>query len=191
MPKPTLEQQRAKFALEKVREKEASRQRKDYLIQLRRLPAQLHWAGLGQTVASFRADAKNEVRQEIYKWIEGWLQRREIYPRKPLLDCITGFRDAVAAERPRRRCIRQLPRPPERAAPRRAARHRHVIRAAARRPRAMEPDRGRVQPRPFLRLSLHSGLQREGVAARGGRPRRARRPPRGEPRRRVLEGEWP
>ncbi len=100
MAKPMLEQQRAKFALGKVRPKGSSGSRGDYLIQLRQLPAQLHWGGLGQTVASLCADAKNAVRQDIYKWIEEWLHERRIYPSPDsLIDCITGTSKKVPADR--------------------------------------------------------------------------------------------
>ena len=106
MPKPTLDQKRAKFALGKVESVLANPQlsgkRQKFLIELRHLPAQLHWGGLGQTAASLLADQDNEARQQIHKWLEEWLRESGIYAPQPggkvpkLMQAITG-RDGFEA----------------------------------------------------------------------------------------------
>ncbi len=99
MAKMTLEQLRAQFALGKIRTKKGTPKQKDYLIQLRQLPAQLHWGGLGQTVASLLADRENVARQEICTWIEEWLRKPPVnYPKnQSLIDCIVERGDLYIA----------------------------------------------------------------------------------------------
>jgi CRISPR/Cas system CMR-associated protein Cmr5 small subunit len=99
MPKPTMDQKRAGFALGKIKEvldePDLKRSQK-FLIELRRLPAQLHWGGLGQAAASLLTDPKkNKHRVEIYHWLECWLRETGIYrvsgPVQPsLIQAITG-----------------------------------------------------------------------------------------------------
>jgi len=93
-----LDLERARFALEQINTvKEDEQHRENYLIELRDLPARLHTAGLGQTVASLLASGeKNKARLKIYGWLEEWLSRRPIhYPvntqeGRHLIDCIVG-----------------------------------------------------------------------------------------------------
>jgi CRISPR type III-B/RAMP module-associated protein Cmr5 len=89
----SLELRRARFALEKVKSitKEPNSDR--YKSELRDLPARLHTAGLGQTVASLLASgSSNPPRQKIYSWLEEWLRQPPIqYPSdRRLIDCIVG-----------------------------------------------------------------------------------------------------
>lgn len=99
MPKPTMEQKRARFALERVeevlRDQHLKGLRKKFLIELRHLPAHLHWGGLGQAAASLLADPKNEPRTTIHKWLEDWLRQSGIYrvagnKQPTLIQSVTG-----------------------------------------------------------------------------------------------------
>lgn len=103
MPKPTMEQKRARFALERVEEVLSDQHlkgfRKKFLIELRHLPAHLHWGGLGQAAASLLAaptnDPTNDPRRRIYKWLEDWLRQSGIYhvakDKQPsLIQSVTG-----------------------------------------------------------------------------------------------------
>jgi CRISPR/Cas system CMR-associated protein Cmr5 small subunit len=96
---PTVEQKRARFALEKVKgvleDQELMRLRQKFLIELRHLPAQLHWGGLGQAAASLLADPHNTPRRKIYLWLEDWLRRSRMYrvagdTQPTLIQSITG-----------------------------------------------------------------------------------------------------
>jgi hypothetical protein len=98
MPKPSIEQKRARFALERIEwvlhDQEMRKKRQNFLIELRHLPAQLHWGGLGQAAASF-ADPKNEPRRKIYEWLQDWLRKSRIYSvaggeQPSLIHAITG-----------------------------------------------------------------------------------------------------
>jgi CRISPR type III-B/RAMP module-associated protein Cmr5 len=108
MPKPTLEQRRAKFALGKIErvlhDPEMKKNRTSFLIDLRHLPAQLHWGGLGQTAASLLADPEKKQRKEIYAWLEAWLRETGIYtagkgPQPPLIHAIAGSGDNEQLQR--------------------------------------------------------------------------------------------
>jgi CRISPR type III-B/RAMP module-associated protein Cmr5 len=96
---PTIEQKRARFALEKVQgvlhDRDLTKLRQKFLIELRHLPAQLHWGGLGQAAASLLADPKNQPRKSIYDWIEDWLRESGRYrvagdQQPTLIQSITG-----------------------------------------------------------------------------------------------------
>jgi len=97
----TLEQQRARFALEKVDSVRPNGDRAKYKTQLLKLPARLHTNGLGQTVAFYLASGAASPEARICGWLGEWMRRREIYPDNKLLDGITGKNDAdaVAVER--------------------------------------------------------------------------------------------
>ena len=93
----TLELDRAKFALEKIFTVRDCENRDKFLTELRDLPARLHTAGLGQTVASLLASAReHNARKTIYDWLEVWLSKPPIkYPidtrvGRGLIDCIVG-----------------------------------------------------------------------------------------------------
>ena len=100
MPKPTMDQKRARFALEKIKivlEDQDPKRRQKYLIELRHLPAQLHWGGLGQAAASLLTDRnKNKHRVEIHLWLEDWLRQSHVYAalnkgkQASLMEAITG-----------------------------------------------------------------------------------------------------
>jgi CRISPR type III-B/RAMP module-associated protein Cmr5 len=101
MRKSTVDQERAKFALERIErvlsEPALHEKRKKFLIELRHLPGALHWGGLGQTAASLLADRKNEPRLRIHEWLQDWLLMR-VYTtdkaKKPtLMQAITGSGD--------------------------------------------------------------------------------------------------
>jgi len=100
MDKLTIEQQRAKYALGRINgilnDREKNEKRAKYLTDLRHLPSQLHWGGLGQTAASLLSDQKsNPQRRDIYDWIEGWLRERKIYAGErtspKLIEAIAGI----------------------------------------------------------------------------------------------------
>lgn len=89
----TLEQERAKFALERVESVRNHDKRAKYKTQLLKLPARLHTNGLGQTVAFYISAGPGKPETEICGWIEQWLRKR--IPdledeKKTLLGCITG-----------------------------------------------------------------------------------------------------
>lgn len=89
----TLELDRAKFALEKIEGIKSVEGSDRYKAELQKLPARLHSAGLGQTVASLLASQQdNKPRAAIYSWLEEWLAKPPInYPRGTrLIDCIVG-----------------------------------------------------------------------------------------------------
>src|SRR5215212_3617726 len=96
MRKPTADQERANFALDKVlHDPLVSKNREKFLIDLRHLPAQLHWGGLGQTAASLLADGEKPQRKRIYDWLEEWLRKKRIYSvakgaPPSLIDAIAG-----------------------------------------------------------------------------------------------------
>jgi CRISPR type III-B/RAMP module-associated protein Cmr5 len=98
----TLDLDRAKFALQKIEEIKNVEGHDRYKAELQGLPARLHSAGLGQTVASLLASQQeNKPRAKIYSWLEEWLRNPPVnYPAKsPLIDCIVG-RDLPADSRP-------------------------------------------------------------------------------------------
>jgi CRISPR-associated protein Cmr5 len=77
----TLEQERAKFALEKVRNW-ADRQGADtYARHIRKLPAMVRNHGLGQALAFLLADDAGEEKPSgtLYKDLGEWLINRRIY----------------------------------------------------------------------------------------------------------------
>lgn len=93
----TLELDRAKFALTKIEGIKSVEGSDRYKAELQKLPARLHSAGLGQTVASLLASQQdNKPRADIYKWLEEWLSKPPInYPvvasdHPRLIDCIVG-----------------------------------------------------------------------------------------------------
>lgn len=90
----TLEQDRAKFALEKIDSIKCGGDKSKYKTQLLKLPARLHNNGLGQTVAFYLSAGREKPEVVICGWIEEWLLQREIYERGPLISAITGARDS-------------------------------------------------------------------------------------------------
>jgi CRISPR-associated protein Cmr5 len=88
----TLEQERAKFALERIDAVvQAKKDLAKFKTQLVKLPARLHSNGLGQTVAFYLATGEGKPEVEICRWLETWLSReRNVYPAGKLIHCITG-----------------------------------------------------------------------------------------------------
>lgn len=88
----TLEQQRARFALERVRGVLQNGEREKYRTQLLKLPARMHTNGFGQTVAFYlAAGGKNKPEVVICTWLEKWLRDQGVYPPGvPLIDALTG-----------------------------------------------------------------------------------------------------
>jgi CRISPR type III-B/RAMP module-associated protein Cmr5 len=93
-----LELARAKFALEKIQKIRNVPDHDRYKSELQDLPARLHSAGLGQTLASLLASAdhgnppKTVPRVVIYGWLEEWLRTPPInYPANyRLIECIVA-----------------------------------------------------------------------------------------------------
>lgn len=92
----TIEQDRAKFALEKVQEVRNNSDKAKYRTQLLKFPARLHANGLGQTVAFYLSSGESKPEWQICKWLEEWLHRAgQVYSvapfnNKDLIDCIIG-----------------------------------------------------------------------------------------------------
>lgn len=87
------EQERAKFALEKVRSVRSEKEKEKYKTQLLKLPARLHANGLGQTVAFYLSAGEKKPEWHICEWLQEWLRPKHanIYPAaKPLIDYISG-----------------------------------------------------------------------------------------------------
>lgn len=89
----TLEQKRARFALDSVNSviPKAKEERTKYKTQLLKLPARLHSNGLGQTVAFYLSAGKDKPEWAICDWLDDWLKNREIYPKnQDLIHSIAG-----------------------------------------------------------------------------------------------------
>jgi CRISPR type III-B/RAMP module-associated protein Cmr5 len=88
---PTLEQERAAFALEKIDSVKSVNERAKFKTQLLKLPARLHSNGLGQTVAFYLASGEGKPEAVICGWLGAWLSaKRGIYPSPDLIRCIAG-----------------------------------------------------------------------------------------------------
>ena len=88
---PTLEQDRASFALAKI-DSIPEGEKAKFKTQLLKLPARLHNNGLGQTVAFYLSAGPDKPETRICGWLETWLgEKRTIYPsRQPLIQSIAG-----------------------------------------------------------------------------------------------------
>ena len=88
----TLEQSRARFALERVEaiKGKGPDKKAKYKTQLLKLPARLHANGLGQTVAFYLAAGEKSPEAEICGWLESWFHKRKLYADKPLIDGVVG-----------------------------------------------------------------------------------------------------
>lgn len=89
----TLQQQRAKFALERV--KEASKKvslHKEYKSYASTLPAMIHMNGLGQAAAFFKSRPNSEAHELLYKTLSDWLKQegQPYHGCSDLLDGITN-----------------------------------------------------------------------------------------------------
>jgi len=71
----TIQQQRAKYALEKVNDALARKVcQKEYKSYASNLPAMIHMNGLGQAAAFFKSKgAKSDAHNELYDLLSGWL----------------------------------------------------------------------------------------------------------------------
>jgi CRISPR type III-B/RAMP module-associated protein Cmr5 len=87
----SLEQERAKFALAKV--KGIAQSKDKFKTQLVKLPARLHTNGLGQTVAFYMSAGQGKPEYEICNWLGAWL-KEDGNPyhnvNGALIDAITG-----------------------------------------------------------------------------------------------------
>jgi len=92
----TLEQKRAKFALDRIDGIKARPQKEKYKTQLLKLPARLHTSGLGQTVAFYISAGPGQPETEICAWLGDWLKEAGIYANNQLIRNIVG--DGVAAD---------------------------------------------------------------------------------------------
>lgn len=92
---------RAKSALEFVRDKETATDKDKYKTWLVKLPTHLHVNGLGQTVAFYLADGPDKPKAKICQCLETWLlEEAKIYAANgqpaegPLITRITDGSDA-------------------------------------------------------------------------------------------------
>lgn len=93
----TLQQQRAAFALKKVKSaldeakadpKRAGFSEKEFKSQAESFPAMIRMNGLGQAAASYLS--KGGAHGKLYKLLSDWLKEpNQPYPSKDLLDAIT------------------------------------------------------------------------------------------------------
>lgn len=80
MSEQTIEQQRACFALDKVKELENQSHMKEFKSYANALPVMIHQNGLGQAVAfckskSTKNDAKSKAYKALYELLENWLTK--------------------------------------------------------------------------------------------------------------------
>lgn len=90
---PTLEQQRAAFALAKIEGIKSSPEKAKYKTQLLKLPARLHSNGLGQTVAFYLSSGAGKPETVICDWLQAWLvgEPQKIYPAQALVKSLAGL----------------------------------------------------------------------------------------------------
>ncbi len=94
-PRQSLEQERAKFALEKVTKNVPPEKKSKYKTELVKLPARLHTNGLGQTVAFYLSAGKDKPEAKICGWLEEWLRARIYTPEKDdLIQLLTNDTEA-------------------------------------------------------------------------------------------------
>jgi CRISPR-associated protein Cmr5 len=84
----TIEQRRAKFALDRIGEVPPG-EREKYKSQLLKLPARLHTNGLGQTVAFYLSAGDGKPEWKICEWIAGWLGEQDLHTAPRLIDTLT------------------------------------------------------------------------------------------------------
>jgi CRISPR-associated protein Cmr5 len=95
----TLEQARARFALERVHSVRGGPQAGEYKSDLVKLPARLHNNGLGQTVAFYLSAGGDSPEATICGWLGDWLSREgqpyeDLRDDQSLIDWITGHHPA-------------------------------------------------------------------------------------------------
>jgi CRISPR-associated protein Cmr5 len=102
----TLEQERARFALEKIQGVRGmpAGERDKYKSQLLKLPARLHTNGLGQTVAFYLSAGSGKPEWKICEWLGEWLGTRQLHAGARLIDTLTtrsadDYRRAAAETR--------------------------------------------------------------------------------------------
>lgn len=89
----TLQQQRAKYALNRVNDAIKDKvNQKEYKSYAASLPAMIHTNGLGQAVAFFRSKGKNDTHFALYKLLSDWLTQADqpYYGYKDLLEGIVN-----------------------------------------------------------------------------------------------------
>lgn len=86
----TMQQQRAKFALERVREVTVDKH-KEYKSYASALPFMIHANGLGQAAAFYRSKGTTDTHYLLYKLLSDWLTRKNqpFHKHNDLLDGIT------------------------------------------------------------------------------------------------------
>src|SRR3982750_1409534 len=94
----TLEQRRARFALEKIDLIKGGGEKGKYKPQLLKLPARLPSNGLGQTIAFYLSAGSDKPETRICEWIEQWLRQWIDLQGRGLLGCIVGESAGEAAE---------------------------------------------------------------------------------------------
>lgn len=89
----SIEQQRAKYALEQVKdfvENATAADKKEWKTRANEMPAMIQKNGLGQTVALYLA--KGGMHQEMYTLLSDWLcKKQHIFPDTNNADLITGI----------------------------------------------------------------------------------------------------
>lgn len=99
----TLEQARARFALEQVRSVRDRPRAGEYKSDLVKLPARLHHNGLGQTVAFYLSAGGDTPEATICGWLGDWLSREgqpyeSLRDDGTLVDWITGHHRAFEGD---------------------------------------------------------------------------------------------
>ncbi len=89
MATQTIEQQRAKYALEKVQAVNPVLHDK-FKTRANEMPAMIQMSGLGQTVAFYLSKGEKDGHQPMYDLLSEWLcSKMAIYPNANLMDGIT------------------------------------------------------------------------------------------------------
>ena len=97
MTDQTLDQCRAKHALEQIKQRKRCNRQSDYLSYVKALPASILQNGLGQAMATLRAAAGEKPKADphylLYQDVQAWLCRNEpdapYHGKKDLLEAIT------------------------------------------------------------------------------------------------------
>ena len=94
---PTMEQQRAAYALKKVKEYEKKPEKKqgEFKSYANKLPFMIHANGLGQALAFYRSKKAGDAHRDLFDVVSGWLlEEGQPFAQQPGIqdpDALTGL----------------------------------------------------------------------------------------------------